>query len=98
MTVYVDRMRAPYRGMVMCHMLADSEAELHDMADRIGIARRWHQKAGTAHSHYDICRGKRVLAVREGAIEIGRGELARLLRRKRCAVIAGGAQSGGHRS
>ncbi len=55
MTVYVDDMRAPYGRMVMCHMLADTDDELHAMADHIGVARRWHQKAGTPHSHYDIC-------------------------------------------
>ena len=85
MTVYVDAMRAAYGRMVMCHMLADSDAELHEMADRIGVARRWHQKRGTVHSHYDICRSKRALAVREGAVEIDRRELARLIQGRRGA-------------
>ncbi len=67
MTVYVDDMRAPYGRMIMCHMIADSEAELHAMADRIGIARKWFQ-AGPAH--YDICVVKRNLAVKLGAVEI----------------------------
>lgn len=83
MAVYVDTMRAVYGRMVMCHMLADSELELHSMAARIGVARRWHQKAGTPHSHYDIYLSKRALAVKAGAIEVGRAELVAVIRRKR---------------
>jgi hypothetical protein len=83
MAVYVDDMQAGYGRMVMCHMLADTDDELHTMADRIGVARRWHQKNGTPHSHYDICKAKRALAVEFGAIEIGRREIAEIIQRKR---------------
>lgn len=69
MTVYVDSMRAHFGRMKMCHMLADSDAELHAMAEKIGVARRWHQSPGK-DSHYDICMSKRVLAVAAGAVEI----------------------------
>lgn len=86
MAVYVDNMRAPYRGMLMCHMLADTDEELHAMADTIGLHRRWHQKAGTHQSHYDIAQSKRALAVKAGAIEIDRTRLAALLRTKREAM------------
>jgi len=86
MAVYVDKMRAAYRRMVMCHMLADTDDELHAMADRIGVARRWHQKASTPHSHYDICLSKRAQAVAAGAIEIDRQQLAALIQRKRAAI------------
>jgi hypothetical protein len=69
--VYVDDMKAPYRGMLMCHLLADTDAELHAMAARIGVARRhWQSPEKTSGSHYDICLSKRALAVRFGAIEI----------------------------
>lgn len=71
MTVYVDSMRASFGRMVMCHMIADSDAELHLMAARIGVARKWWQDpAKTWGSHYDICMSKRALAVRLGAVEI----------------------------
>jgi len=86
MTVYVDQMQAPYGRMIMCHMVADTDEELHAMADRIGVARRWHQKRGTPHSHYDICKAKRARAVALGAVEIGRQELAEIIRRKRAAT------------
>jgi len=76
-TVYVDNMRARKGRMIMCHMIADSEGELVAMADRIGVARRWHQHPGTHRSHFDICLAKRRLAVRSGAVEINRMELVR---------------------
>ena len=61
MTVYVDDMRAPFGRMIMCHMIADSTAELLNMADRIGVARRWIQHRGTVREHFDIARSKRAL-------------------------------------
>lgn len=70
MTVYVDDMRAEYGRMVMCHMIADTDEELHAMADRIGVARKWFQKPGTPRRHYDIALSKRALAVAAGATEI----------------------------
>jgi len=87
-TVYVDDMRAPFGRMVMCHMLADTDQELHAMADRIGVSRRWHQHAGSAHSHYDIALSKRALAVAAGAVEIDRRGVYDLIRRKRAAILA----------
>lgn len=83
MSVYVDDMQAKFGRMVMCHMVADTEDELHSMAAKIGIPRKWHQKAGTLHSHYDICMSKRVLAVKLGAIEIDRVKLVEIIRAKR---------------
>lgn len=65
MTVYVDNMRANFGQMIMCHMIATDVSELHAMADRIGIQRRWFQG-----DHYDISLSKRALAVAAGAVEI----------------------------
>lgn len=70
MAVYVDDMRARYRRMIMCHMIATSDEDLHKMAALIGMARRWHQNPGTAQSHYDICLSMRAKAIQLGAIEI----------------------------
>lgn len=78
MGVYVDNMGARYRRMIMCHMLADTEAELHAMADTIGVARRWHQG-----DHYDICLAKRALAIAAGAVEITQRQAVEIRRRNR---------------
>lgn len=70
MTVYIDDMRAPFGRLIMCHMIADSDCELHTMAERIGVARKWHQSPPKHDSHYDVALSKRALAVEFGAIEI----------------------------
>lgn len=75
--VYVDDMAAPYRGMIMCHMGADTEEELHAMAMLIGVRRRWYQG-----DHYDICRRMRVRAVRNGAKEVTQREFVQIVRRR----------------
>jgi len=67
MTVYVDESKYVLGRMVMCHMVADTVEELNEMADAIGVDRKWIQK-GTL-LHYDICKTKRALAVKNGAIE-----------------------------
>lgn len=77
MAVYVDDMRAPFRGMVMCHMAADTSEELLAMADKIGVARKWLQKPGTCYEHFDIALSKRAQAVRAGAVEVTRKDLVR---------------------
>jgi hypothetical protein len=80
MSVYVDAAIWPYGRMTMCHMLADTLPELHAMADEIGIQRKWFQdKPG--FPHYDICKAKRALAVKAGAIEIDRKRFIELVRK-----------------
>lgn len=83
MPVYVDDMRAPLGRMRMCHMLADSTDELLAMVDRIGVARKWIQDAGTHREHFDIALSKRALAIEAGAKLVGWRELALLMRAKR---------------
>ena len=82
MTVYVDDAQNGYGRMKMCHMIADTDEELHEMAANIGVARRWHQQGGH-RSQYDICLSKRALAVQRGAKEVSVRELGRIIRRKR---------------
>ena len=65
--------------MKMCHMLADSEDELHAMAAAIGINRKWFQNE--RYPHYDICKSKRVLAIQNGAVEIDRKQFVKLAKK-----------------
>lgn len=83
MAVYVDNMRAAFGRMKMCHMIADGSDELLAMADRIGVDRKWLQKAGTPHEHFDIALSKRALAVAAGAVEVSMMELGRIIRARR---------------
>lgn len=85
MSVYVDELRTydtKLRWKVWCHMTADSDEELHAMADLIGLKREWFQDKRT--HHYDLIPSKRALAVKKGAIE----ELARARIRRIRAVFA----------
>lgn len=59
-----------------CHMLADSENELHEFAAKIGMKRSWFQSGdGCSVPHYDLVASKRKLAVKAGAVEVDRREL-----------------------
>jgi hypothetical protein len=70
--VFVDNMKASYGRMTMCHMFSDSDEELHAMAAKIGVARKWFQRPPkAAWRHYDICLSMRAKALRLGAIEMG---------------------------
>jgi len=69
MTVYVDDVRHTYGRMVMCHMWADTTEELHAMADKIGVARKWLQQPPHASwTHYDVCVAKKAKAIKLGAV------------------------------
>lgn len=72
----------PYGRMMMCHMVGDNLDALHAMAEKIGIARRWFQdKPG--FPHYDICKAKRALALKHGAVEVSRRQLLALKPQRR---------------
>ncbi len=81
MTVYVDSMKAKYRNMIMCHMLADSEKELHEMADKIGVNRKWFQNHDTPH--YDICLAKKKKAMEFGAELCDRRKVVEIIKKYR---------------
>lgn len=71
MPVYVGTIEWPFRNMIMFHLVADTNEELHAMVDKIGVNRKWFQ-TGASHGidHYDICKSKKVLALQNGAIEM----------------------------
>jgi hypothetical protein len=77
MSVYVDDVRLQFGRMIMCHMWADTDAELLAMADVIGVQRKWiqghsklsfgkHLRAGWVH--FDISIGAKSKAIAAGAI------------------------------
>lgn len=78
MTVYVDDARNPLGRMKMCHMLADTDDELHAMAASLGLRLSYFQG-----DHYDIALSKRKLAVKLGAKEVSSRELVEVRRRRR---------------
>lgn len=90
MSVYVDVPNYAFGRMVMCHMIADTPEELHAMADRIGVHRQWFQAPPKASFwHYDIAKGKRVLAIAAGALECDRETFINALRRIRTSGVFG---------
>lgn len=79
MTVYVDNAAHSFGRMIMCHMVSPDLDELHAMADRIGVARKWFQDPRTMNvsaPHYDIAKSKRALAVAAGAVEVNRYQMS----------------------
>ncbi|MGD9891807.1 MAG: DUF4031 domain-containing protein [Dehalococcoidia bacterium] len=93
MTVYVDPLinhgvRIGRAGPEWCHLTADTDAELHAFAQRLGLRRSWFQHKPEApwKDHYDLTKGKRAEAVRLGAIEIDIHEAYEQMKAKRRAT------------
>lgn len=80
--VYVDNMEVGFGRMVMCHMVADTQTELLEMVDKIGVQRKWIQSYGTNREHFDICLAKKKLAIKFGAKEISMRELAEMTKNR----------------
>lgn len=76
--VYIDNFNAPFGRMRMCHMIADTTQELLEMVDKIGVARKWIQYAGTDKEHFDICLSKKELAIKFGAKEVTWREMSEI--------------------
>lgn len=83
MGVYVDSMNARFGRMTMCHMVADTTSELLEMADKIGVQRKWIQDPGTSHEHFDVCLRKKKKAIELGAKEVGWREIADIIKREK---------------
>ena len=79
MTVYVDNVRVAFGRMKMSHMVADTLEELHEMATKIGLKRKWFQNH-KLHPHYDVSMSRRVLAIKYGVKEVTSRELIRIMR------------------
>lgn len=83
MSVYVDGERNRFGRMIMCHMFADSLAELHAMASAIGMDRNWFQPL--SFPHYDVSLSRRAVAVSKGAVEVDRRQGYEIRKRIRAA-------------
>jgi Protein of unknown function (DUF4031) len=87
MPVYVDDMcissLGVYGRMRMSHMIADTSEELLEMADKIGVKRRWIQRPGTCWEHFDICKSKRAKAIQLGAKQLTMRQLVQKVRDRR---------------
>jgi len=71
MSVYVDRVKVPFKGQEWCHLMADTLEELHHFAQMLEIdARLFHRSA--SYPHYDITLQMRVMAIAYGAIDADR--------------------------
>ena len=87
MSVYVDynqtcRPNKDWRYKYVCHMMADTIEELHSMAKKIGLKRKWFQDTNKRFPHYDLNPNKRQQAVKQGAIEKPSMELLKYFKRK----------------
>jgi hypothetical protein len=87
--VLVDQVRrypkGPHGYLDWCHMMTDDLspgglAELHAMAQAIGLRREWFQWHPRL-PHYDLTPARRGLAVVHGAAEVSARELVRRCRR-----------------
>jgi hypothetical protein len=72
LAVYVDEPVWEWRGRRWCHLLADTEEELHAFADGLGLKRAWfqHRPERPWKDHYDLPEDARRAAVRAGALEV----------------------------
>lgn len=75
MSVYVGVPMWEFRNMVCCHMVADTEEELDNMAFVLGLKPEWKQipkrETGVGSLvHYDIAKTKRNQAIKLGAIPL----------------------------
>lgn len=82
MAVYVDCAMILYGRMRLSHMMADTEDELRAMAEKVGLPKRHFQG-----DHFDICREKRRLAVKFGAVEVDSRFLVELRKKRRVEVM-----------
>lgn len=82
-------MNAKYRRMVMCHMVADDLNELLIFAEKLGLKKEWLQKPNTHHVHFDVSAETKKRALKLGAIEISRREMAIFLRNKKRSIDNG---------
>jgi len=63
------------------HLTADTQAELHAFAQRLGLRRSWFQNPGGGRWHYDVTESKRAQAIALGAQQIAYRDMPTITRR-----------------
>jgi hypothetical protein len=91
MAVYVDPLvnyggSKSFRWKESCHMFADTEEELHEMARKIGMKRDWFQQQRTEFPHYDLVESRRIRAVKLGAVELTLRQMVEYVKARRANV------------
>jgi hypothetical protein len=85
--IVVDACRpcgAPWPGGVACHLVSDeSERELLDFAQGIGIPLRWYQIGALSAPHFDLSPSWRKKAIAAGAVTVNRPGMVEAIRRWR---------------
>lgn len=67
-----------------CHLMADTELELKEFGDQVGISRNWIQDQGNPGKvHFDVTKSVRARCVEAGAVELPWHYMAELMRAKR---------------
>lgn len=74
MAAYIDNARILWKGKLRFHMTADSLAELHEFAAKIGVNRCW-LHPGSRFPHYDVTEPQREAALAAGARSVDSKEL-----------------------
>ena len=94
MAVYVDKLRDwGWKLGKSCHMIADTNEELHAFAASIGLKRTWFQPSSSG-PHYDLTEGKRAQAVEKGAVELEDRPFHAILNHWRAEAAAKGKAAG----
>lgn len=66
--VFIDRRMTTINKMSMSRMFADTPEELEAMAEKLALDPAWKLQAGTVVEHHLLTSGKRMQAVRYGAV------------------------------
>lgn len=92
MAVYVDNERITWRGRKWCHLVADTLAELHDFAARIGLQRAWFQ-GRASYPHYDVTVAVRAKALHLGALPADKALLIACCKKLKAEFVVSQAAS-----
>jgi hypothetical protein len=96
MTVYVDdwrqRARLGHVDALWCHLIADTDDELHQFAKQLGMKQAWFQTDPRRpyRSHYDVTEALRRQAITLGAVPVTWRDIGRMMRVRREHMLGEG--------